>query len=620
MNIQKTALFLVLCCVLMPWRLAAQSEKVLFSSPGGFYEDTFLLELACFYPQNRIFYTLNGNTPTVRSNQYTDPLRMDASMYSHSDIYTIQVSPEDMVFIPDSVKHCIVIRAAVFDENDHLVSEVYTNSYFIRSLKCDTHGFPVVSICADSLDLFDYERGIMVPGVNFDSEHPSAWTGNYYMKGRDWERLSNVEFYELDNTGINQQAGLRTHGGNARRYPQKGFKIYAREEYGKKRFKHPFYESTDLESFKHLVLKPYRCAVTAGGMQDFICCQLARGLNFESPAVRPCVLFLNGEYWGIYYLEEKADERYLEDHFQVDVEQCDIICDWWPVTLELGSDEDYLALMDWLENADLAFQSNYEYLTEQIDLDCFIDYYAFELFINNLDWPANNVRFWRVNKGKWRWFFFDGDAGVSFLDYDVLAAAVYVGDQTWPSCTEATLFFRKLLENESFRNRFQQRFEFLLETKLSYDNTVPVLEYISEYLRPEIPNQSQRFQIPHHSSWWPPEITKIDQFLLNRPENLRVELNEFLNTYLQEPIPAEENFVCCPNPFDTQLKVYYRASEDIIQPLYVFDIMGRLVHTETIQCKKGLNEVPLELYFAPGIYVVQLGENRTLINKRTNNY
>jgi hypothetical protein len=600
---------------MMPWRLTAQSEKVLFSSPGGFYEDSFLLELSCFYSQNRIFYTLNGNTPTVQSFLYTGPLRMDASMYSQSDIYTLQISPDDMVFVPDSVRHCIVVRAEVFDANDKPVSEVVTNSYFIRALDCDTHGLPVVSICADSLDLFDYEKGIMVPGINFDTEHPNAWTGNYYMKGREWERLSNVEFYELDNTGVNQQAGLRTHGGNARRFPQKGLKVYAREEYGKKRFEHHFFESTPLDSFKHLVLKPYRCSSTAGGMQDYVCCQLARGLNFESLAVRPCVLFLNGEYWGIYYLEEKADERYLEDHFHIDITQCDIICDWWPVTLELGSDEDYLAMMDWLEYADLSVPSNFEYLTEQIDLDCFIDYYAFELFISNQDWPANNVRFWHVNQGKWRWFFFDGDAGVNKLEYDAFSPAVYVGDQTWPSCTEATLMFRKLLENETFCQRFQSRFENLLDTHFKYDSTYPALDYISKAIYDEIPNQSYRFRIPYHHTWWPPEITKIDKFLKIRPKHVKAQLDEFMRHHQQEPQPMGEKLACFPNPFDTQLTIHYKAPQEITQPLYIYDMLGRVVHTETMSCLKGENVIVLEPRLASGIYVVHFGECRKIIQK-----
>ena len=123
---------------------------------------------------------------------------------------------------------------------------------FIKALGCDTHGLPVVSICADSLDLFGFEQGILVPGIHFDSLNPEI-SGNYFQKGREWERVSNVEFYDYsDNGGINQICGLRTHGNRARRQPQKGLKIYARQEYGNKHFHHQFFESDwrkDLAAF-----------------------------------------------------------------------------------------------------------------------------------------------------------------------------------------------------------------------------------------------------------------------------------------------------------------------------------------------------------------------------------
>ena len=156
----------------------AQNDTVIFSASGGFYDDVFALELYNVNPLNQIRYTTNGNRPTAQSPVYVEPIILDTSNYSTSNIYTIQISPDDLVYIPDSIQHCLVIRAAAFDENDSCVSAVTTHSYFIRALGCDTHGLPAMSICADSLDLFGYENGIMVPGVFFDSLNPQP-SGNY---------------------------------------------------------------------------------------------------------------------------------------------------------------------------------------------------------------------------------------------------------------------------------------------------------------------------------------------------------------------------------------------------------------------------------------------------------
>ena len=297
----------------------AKAQEVTFSTPGGFYDNPFELTLSCNQRDKVIHYTTNGNTPTANDPIYQEPLLLDESLYSLSDIYTILNCPETMWFLPETVQKCIVIRAAAFDESGNRIGETATNTYLIKSLGCDTHGLPAVSICADSLDLFDYERGIFVPGAYHDPSNPEG-TGNYYQSGREWERPMNFEFYESDNTGVNQKAGIRTHGGNGRKLQQKCMKIYARDEYGKKRFKHQFFETIPDSSFKHLIFKPFNSSWTYSGINDYVSNQLAARLNLETVASRPVVLYLNGEYWGIYYIHEKPDERYLETHCHVDIE------------------------------------------------------------------------------------------------------------------------------------------------------------------------------------------------------------------------------------------------------------------------------------------------------------
>lgn len=360
----------------------------------------FSLELFNYYPQNHIRYTTNGNRPTAQSPLYDEPLILDENLYSKSDIYTIVNCPETQFYLPDSVQHCIVIRAAVFDENDSCISKVVTNSYFIHALGCDTHGLPVVSICADTLDLFDYYRGIFVPGVNQSSSDPNK-TGNYFCKGREWERRCNVEFYENDNSGINQEAGLRTHGGVSRRYQQKGMKLYAREEYGKKRFKHQFFDDVSIEKVKRLSLKPFKCSNWLQvGLTDALCHRVARHLDVDVLGTRAVVVYLNGEYWGIYYLEEATDQHYLEDHYDVEPDSCNIIKNW--LILDEGDGTQWIHLYDWLETADLSKAEQYDYLCSKIEINNFIDYTVFELYSANVDWPANNVRCWQTGDRKWR--------------------------------------------------------------------------------------------------------------------------------------------------------------------------------------------------------------------------
>lgn len=606
--------------LLVPFFGTSQSaEKACFSVPGGFYEESFSLEIFPFYPQHHIRFTTNGNRPTAASRLYTEPLLLDGSLYSTSDIYTIQITPDDQVFVPDSIKHCIVIRAAVFDENDSCISAVTTNSYFVQALGCDTHGLPAVSICADSLDLFGEEQGIMIPGPSYDPNYPHT-TGNFNMHGIEWERLINVEYYDSrDNSGINQTCGMRTHGNRARRMPQKGLKIYAREEYGTKRFVHRFFDDTPHNSFKHLILKPFSTLWPFAGIQDYICNYLAIGLGLESGNSRPVVLYLNGEYWGIYFLQEKMDERYLEDHFGINIEHCNIISNWWE--LECGQDGPFLEMMQWLDTADLTTKVGYSRINELIDMDNFIDYVVFETFIANYDWPANNNRCWQSEGGKWRWMFFDGDA--TFNDYgmdpfgqatelDVFGNATYTGPYTWPSSAKATLLFRKLLENQTFRNQFDQRIYTLCQSDFLYDNTSVWYLRITDLLRNEIPNQADRFANPNGVSFWDYACSLTDNFLQTRVDTYLDEWHAFM-TDLPEYTDA---FLCYPNPFTNELRICLPTGATAVDEIRIFDLLGREMFSQPCSVDELQKEVTVYPRLTPGVYFLKMGNRVTKIVRR----
>jgi len=580
----------------------AQNDTVIFSARGGFYNEVLALQLYNINPQNHIRYTTNGNPPTAQSPQYEAPLLLDASKYSRSDIYTILNSPEAEFYLPDSVRHCIVIRAAVFDEDDSCVSSVRTNSYFIHALGCDTHGLPAISLCADSLDLFDYERGIFVPGIHYDSLNPTT-TGNYFMKGREWERLSNFEFYEFDdNAGVNQQVGLRTHGKQSRWRSQKGYGLYAREEYGKKRIHYKFFETTSVEKFKRLALKPYLSSWNGSGCKDYISNRIAQHLDIETLSSRPGVLFINGEYWGVYYVEEKPEEHFLEEHLGVDKDSVNIIKEWH--LTECGTPDNFNALYAWMEQANLTDEAQYAYAEANIDIANFIDYNIFELFAENLDWPANNVSCWQEGDGKWRWIFYDGDGCLEEQGLDVFANATYVGDATWPSSRRATLFFRKLLENEQFEEQFAIRFNQLAFTTFSYQNTKPYFDYIYQVLQPEVPNQIERFNYPHsYSSWESYCMPVIDRFLRDRPEIIIEKLNDFMS--VDEPTILAVH--CYPNPFTEEIRIGIESESFGAKEVAIYDLMGRKVFVQPCCLSICQNEIVLHPDLKAGVYVLKIG-------------
>lgn len=585
----------------------AQTERVAFSSPGGFYEQSFLLSLSCEHPNHHVRYTTNGNTPNPSSQRYEAPLFLDSHLYSSSDLFTITISPDSLKYVPDSVRHIIVIRAAVFDENDLCVSETFTNTYLIRSLMgVDSSKLPVVSLCSDSLSLFDYETGIMVPGTNWDPDDP-LHTGNYYMKGKDWERTANVEFYESDGIcGLNQTCGLRTHGNLSRRYPAKGLKVYARNEYGKSNFEYQIFPDSPLNKYKRLIFKPFAVFWPYSGTQDYFCNTLAHQSKVDAPCIRPALLYLNGEFWGIYFIQEKIDEEYLEAHFGVDEKNCNII-ENWKGTAENGTNKNFLKMMRWMKDTDLSVDANYDRVCDLIDVDNFINYMIFETFVANKDWPGNNMRCWQDGNGPWKWVFFDGDAAIIHKDLDVFVrTALYTGPDTWSNYPEVTLLFGKLLENNQFKTTFKTRAQELCGNEFQYGNTSEILHDLIETLRPNIPEQQLRFGYPHPLSLWDFGNDLIDDFLYHRVERYLEAIDDFPLFKTDYRLSDLDQFICYPNPSEGIFTIRMKEAWPHSVEINIYSITGMPLYHKTLDTPEEEGLV-FDSNLPAGVYIIQIG-------------
>lgn len=591
-------------CLILPTFVKAQNFKVDFSTPGGIYAEAFPISMSCQKPEYQIRYTINGSTPDSTSTLYSTPIMLGNDLCSKSDIYKVLNSLESEFYLPDSILKAIVLRAAAFDESGNKVSSVTTHSYFIKSLGCNTHNLPVVSICADSLQLFSYDTGILVPGIFFNPAD-SELTGNYMQRGREWERYVNIEYYETGSNGFNQNAGLRTHGGTrARRAQQKGFKIYAREEYGKKNFKYKIFDEIDLAKHKRLVLRAFRSSLTPAGIQNWLANVIASNLTVDYTATRPVTLFLNGEYWGIYFLEEAPDERYVEDHHNVDHDSINIISAWG--LTEHGSSDSFYELYYWLKGTDLLDSNRYEYFTQKVDIPDFIDYTLIELFIANGDWPVNNTRMWQTNDGgRWRWIFYDGDYSFDNYGFHVFENVTYTGPDTWPTAKWSTLFFRKLFENNSFNKMFINRLTFVNKTFFTYNLTKIYYNIMVNTLKNEIPQQIHRFNNPLSVFEWNLHCHRIDEFLANREQSFWLEAKNFFNI-VENGITS---FTCFPNPVNRneEVNLVIYSENTCTNKICVYDINGRVLYSQTITLFPGENKMSLHMKLPAGVYIVKLG-------------
>ena len=578
--------------------LAAQSLQV--APAGGFYRHAPQVTMDCPDTALRIFYTTDGQEPTTADRLYTHPLALSTSLFSDADLYQVPMCPPSNWFVPsEGVQRVVVLRAAPFNSVGQRVGEVVTQTYIVADLGSDSHGLPVVSICASRRDLTDDSTGIFVPGVWYNGDD---WSGNYYQEGREWEREVNMEIYLPDGQVINQKCGLRTHGGSSRRYAQKGMKVYAREEYGDKRFRARIFEDTDVDAFKRLVLKPFVCSWTHAGVQNMVTEQIARNLRLDVPAIRPAVLYLNGEYWGIYFIQEKPDEHFLKDHYGGNEDYYNVMSNWVNL-LDNGTDVYFQQMMSWFATADLAIQENYEEACRWIDVDNFVDYQIFEIFTNNEDWPANNMRCWQYFMGKWRWIFYDGDATLKHLEWGGFEYATYDGDEEYPASRISTLLFRKLLENPDFQKKFVERYNSLCHSILSYYSTKPYLDAATDAIQEEIPLQMDRFKFPATYKKWSADVKEVDEFLRQRPAQAIAEMLKYI------PIKEDVSVLSFyPNPTAGEVTVSVTVTEPGIRTLYVYDMGGRMVYSSLLYCEEGQTQFLRQLLLPAGMYGIRVGD------------
>jgi hypothetical protein len=515
----------LLALLLLASPMVAEGQAVQFSHNGGFYADTFSLSMQLMYAPDTlpltIHYTLDGNTPTECDAPYTRPLSLSADCLPQANIYRVPTVPDDRWFQPDSVEKIIVVRAAAFDAEGYRRTPVTTHSYLIDSLAGRRTALPVVSLCVDSLSLFDPDTGLFVPGWYFDHRYPYG-TGNYFQRGRQWERRAAFAYYAPDGSATEQDCGLRVHGNSQRVLVQKGLSLYARREYGDNSFDYPFFGNGGRENFRRLVLRPWATSWSGAGIEDWLCQHLADSLRFDHLATRPVVLFINGEYWGIYFLEEKADEHFIEEHHGVDSREVDLLA-YWGDEVENGSSARWNEFYQWLQ----ADGTEFDRLAAQVDTGAMMDYMLMQILILNDDWPVSNVRQWTTRNGRWRWIFFDADGALSAFPDNAAILDYMTYNASGPSShtsPQATLLFRRLFANSEFLNRSMERLREIVATHFDYRRTGAMLQEVVAEVESEVPYQIERFDKPTSMLRWKMAVEVIDDFLRTEPEAM---VNEY---------------------------------------------------------------------------------------------
>lgn len=575
--------------LIVPFFVFAQEpEAPEISKASGFYEENFEVAITHSNPDVTILYTLDGSEPTldnlsgkvwhykkdyplfpgddfgdlfqdtIRTFEYTGPIQMEnrtteetvlKDVYATVLRYNVQANGE--LFKGN------ILRARAYDADLDEYSETVSANYFITPEGQNRYSIPVLALSVDNDKFYGYEEGIGVPGVLFDewrTDNPNApmdgfAPANYQVRGSETEQHIHFNYFENGEEILNHDAGLRINGGYTRSYPNKSLRLYAKSGYGKKNFKHNFFDGYDVNKFKRLILRNSGNDAVASFFRDAFMHKMTKNLHFDIQEAQPVVLFINGEYNGLRNLRERYDKKYFDNIHDIPEEDLDFLENH--VEVKEGDDVFYNEMITFFENNSLADNAAYKQATTYLDPVNFTDYYATYIYVANDDWPGNNYLFWRhkvpydpegeegTKDGRFRWLLKDLDRGF-FLNQRYENG--YEGNTLeWATQEmEATLLIRRLLENNTYKNYFINRFADLLNTTFKEERVFSIIDAYKSIYSPEIEENGRRwtnFTAPPQS--WNSDTDRMKDFALKRPEFQREHLKEKFN--LGEPVDIALN-------------------------------------------------------------------------------
>ncbi len=441
-------------------------SEIIFSHDGGGLDSAIPLVLEA-QEDEYIRYTTDFTEPNISSILYTEPIDINVNR---------------------------VIRAKAFKDN-YISSFSHSRTYLFDI----SHEMPFVALVSDPYNLFDNDYGIYVFGDEYDSWYP--YMGANFWE--DWERPIHFSLYSNQGSLVaNYNAGVKIFGGWSRALDQRSLSIFARGGYGVSEFEYSFFPDLNYDTFQSFVLRNSGNDWMRSNLRDIAITSLLEGTGIDYQSYTSVASYINGDYWGLYHMREKTSEHMLASKHNVDADQIDLL--EFNAQIIDGDNQEYLELRDFVSQNDLSIQSNYEFVENEIEIDNFIIYNVAQIYIDNRDWPGNNIKYWKHPEGKWRWVLYDTDFGFGgqwWSDWDVdyayyyntLEYALDSNGPEWPNPPWSTLLLRRLTENLEFRNKFVNRYADEMNSRFLPDRVIDHFISIYDSISSELDDHIDRW-------------------------------------------------------------------------------------------------------------------------------
>ncbi len=519
-------------------------NRPVFKTTSGFYDDGFFLHI--YSPEGeKIYYTLDGSEPGANSPVYTEPIRIeDRSPEKDKYASRTDLSPTKSSIPGFPVDKATVVRAVCYNPLTNQISDTVTEIYFIGyHARPEYERMAILSLVADPGDLFDMQSGIYGNGSRYEEYIANGgmsdgtvadsyidangelqylyMASNAFYEGREWERKASVSYFDEGHAHrFTQNAGIRISGNSTRSSPQKSINIFARDIYDDAlSFPCDFFGNGRLySSFK----------IRNGGgnseklkFLDAFLENTVSGRNISIQDYKPCAVFLNGEYWGIYNIRERYNAEYFAARYGLNADGIMLIKAGEAITMPKETILAYQYMRDVVTECDLVYDDTYALASGLVDIQSLIDYCCINLYLDNRDVEFEyNTALWRTTQeetpysdGKWRFMLYDLD---ECIHPDSNSPENHENRMAGhPLLNDPVIL--SLLDNKSFCRQFCISFMDIANTTLSYNRIRPILTEWVDMYEAQLIKDHQRFYDPLYSSReLHQEAARVDAFFKDR--------------------------------------------------------------------------------------------------------
>jgi hypothetical protein len=476
----------------------AYCPKVDMSFQAGYYSGSITLNLSSVDTELEIRFTLDGSEPNVNSTLYTEPIVLE---------------------------NTTVVKAISISNNPlQFESFVETNTYFFNE---DLHTIPVVSISGNSLG-------------------DGSWSG---------DELTTLEFFGIGGVFMDEAHGdSNEHGSDANAANQRGFDFISRDATG---YDHelelPIFHHRDRSGFERLIFKAGGVSnypFFSGGtlLHDALVNELSLlgNLNLDERAGEFVVVYMNGEYWGLYQCLEKVDDSdFTKKYYNQPKGYLDVLNTWGGTWAEYGDIDDWYELVNFAISNNLEDSENYSYVQNAVELSSLIDYFVLNTYFVNQMWVNWDISWWKGSHPngeaqKWRYTLWDSDAILGhYINYTGLpesgysAAPCQINGASDIGSNGHFPLLNALWENSDFRCAYISRYYELTESVLSCESTISVLDSLQQSIYNEMPKHIEKWGGTLEE--WEGNVDEMRSFLNSRCDSLITALlqNCYEETYIE---------------------------------------------------------------------------------------